>query len=180
MAPSRTSSMPGCPAAVTDTESPSQLMPSEIQRMWTSSTPCATGSAAIPRPSVRDCVIELQRIHEQLLTAEQLQVQPFAHRALQGEAVQLALGTAAAAAAGGRDLLHRQLGALDARALGDELEGEGERRRDHLAQVADLQLPSRHGATGRVLLSDPDHRLRDRELVHAGLSRSWAAGRRPA
>ena len=31
--------MPGWPAAVMLTESPSQLIPSEIQRMWTSSTP---------------------------------------------------------------------------------------------------------------------------------------------
>ena len=53
IAPSSTSSMLGWPAAVIETESPSQLMPSEIQRMWTSSTPGATGSAAIPRFSVR-------------------------------------------------------------------------------------------------------------------------------
>src|ERR1700754_2459408 len=39
IAPSRTSSIEGCPAAVTDTESPSQLIPSEIQRMSSSSTP---------------------------------------------------------------------------------------------------------------------------------------------
>src|SRR5919202_876506 len=47
IAPSSTSSMPGWPAAVTDTESPSQLIPSEIQRMWTSSTPAAIGSAVM-------------------------------------------------------------------------------------------------------------------------------------
>ena len=48
MAPSSTSSMLGCPAAVIETESPSQLSPSEIQRMWTSSTPAgANGSVAM-------------------------------------------------------------------------------------------------------------------------------------
>ena len=45
--------MLGCPAAVMDTVSPSQLIPSEIQRMWTSSTPAALvfsghGYASIP------------------------------------------------------------------------------------------------------------------------------------
>jgi hypothetical protein len=33
--------MLGCIAAVMETESPSQLMPSEVQRIWTSSTPPA-------------------------------------------------------------------------------------------------------------------------------------------
>src|SRR5918995_6995316 len=41
MLPSTTSSMLGRVAAVMETESPSQLMPSEIQSMWTSSTPLA-------------------------------------------------------------------------------------------------------------------------------------------
>jgi hypothetical protein len=41
IAPSSTSSIAGWPAAVTETESPSQLIPSEHHRMWTSSTPCA-------------------------------------------------------------------------------------------------------------------------------------------
>src|SRR3954449_726102 len=63
IAPSSTSSMPGCPAAVIETESPSQLIPSEIQRMSTSSTP-ATGHS-----------FHRQGVHEQLLTADQLHVQ---------------------------------------------------------------------------------------------------------
>ena len=41
MLPSTTSSMLGSVAAVMETESPSQLNPSEIHRMWTSSTPLA-------------------------------------------------------------------------------------------------------------------------------------------
>src|SRR5918993_5289075 len=54
MLPSTTSSMLGSVAAVMETESPSQLNPSEIQRMWTSSTPLAvllvsvTGYSSFP------------------------------------------------------------------------------------------------------------------------------------
>src|SRR4051794_38462787 len=176
MAPSRTSSMLGWPAAVMETESPSQLMPSEIHRMWTSSTPCATGSAAIPGSSVRRRVLELQCIHEQLLAPEQLQVPAAAARAMQREAVQLALRPAATTAAGRGDLLHHELRALHAGALGHQLEGELERRGDHLAQMADLEVHRRHRPPGRVLLRDPDHRLGDGELVHAALSRSAGAG----
>src|SRR3954470_8972280 len=61
IAPSSTSSMLGWPAAVTDTESPSQLIPSEIQRMSTSSTPATWRS-----------FLQQQRVHEQLLPADQL------------------------------------------------------------------------------------------------------------
>src|SRR5438045_466895 len=77
MAPSRTSSIPGCPAAVTETESPSQLIPSEIQRMWTSSTPAAIGSAVI-----HDLLfLNVQRLDPQLLAAHDLHVQAPAGRA---------------------------------------------------------------------------------------------------
>src|SRR5215208_1033519 len=75
IAPRTTSSMPGWPAAVTETESPSQLMPSEIQRMWTSSTPAACGSVAvaIALPSRRhELVVDLDRLDEQLFTTDQL------------------------------------------------------------------------------------------------------------
>src|ERR671932_63780 len=51
IAPSTTSSMAGWPAAVTATESPSQLIPSEIHRMLTSFTPEAVASAVISSPS---------------------------------------------------------------------------------------------------------------------------------
>src|SRR5919197_5520642 len=47
MRPSITSSSAGNLAAVTDTESPSQLIPSEIQRMCTSSTPVAAPRSAV-------------------------------------------------------------------------------------------------------------------------------------
>src|ERR1700750_1243726 len=92
IAPSSTSSMPGCPAAVTETESPSQLMPSEIQRMWTSST----------LVSVATChhshLFQLEGIHQQFLATQQLQVQAAAAGAGEREPVQLALGPARPAA----------------------------------------------------------------------------------
>src|SRR3954453_4730334 len=70
IAPSNTSSMPGWPAAVIETESPSQLMPSEIHRMWTSSTPegFASNVAAMSHPFVgHQFVLELERLDQQLL-----------------------------------------------------------------------------------------------------------------
>src|SRR3954451_12914683 len=100
IAPSSTSSMPGWPAAVTDTESPSQLIPSEIQRMSTSSTP-ATGHS-----------FHRQGVHEQLLPADELQIQASARLAGQREARQLALLATAPANAGGGHFLQDQLGAL--------------------------------------------------------------------
>src|SRR3954452_7288376 len=74
IAPSSTSSMLGWPAAVTDTESPSQLIPSEIQRMSTSSTP-ATG-----------CSFRRQGVHEQFFAADQLYVKAPARAAGEREA----------------------------------------------------------------------------------------------
>src|SRR3954462_8966339 len=95
IAPRSTSSMPGWPAAVTETESPSQLIPSEIQRMSTSST-----------PATRHLLHHGERFHEQLLAAQQLHVQAPAGRAGEREAVEFRLGPAAAARAGGGNLLH--------------------------------------------------------------------------
>src|SRR4051794_1471061 len=83
MAPRSTSSMLGWPAAVTETESPSQLIPSEIQRMSTSSTP-ATGHS-----------FHRQCVHEQLLTADQLDIQAPARLAGEREAGQFTLDPAA-------------------------------------------------------------------------------------
>src|SRR4051794_40852717 len=128
IAPSSTSSMLGCPAAVTDTESPSQLIPSEIQRMSTSSTP-ATGHS----------FLQCQCVHEELLAAHQLYVQAPA-RAREREGLEFRLGPAGAAHARGRDHLHQQLRALRLRPLGDEGERELERLGHDIAQVPDLQL----------------------------------------
>src|SRR5919109_1402129 len=141
IAPRRTSSMPGWPAAVTETESPSQLIPSEIHRMWTSSTAGALGSVATSHPSISDqrFVFDLQGVDVELLAPEHIHVEPAAAPALQREGRQRAVEPARPAPAAGRDDLHRKLGAFELRALGDEREGELERRRDDLAQVADLQ-----------------------------------------
>src|SRR4051794_17010424 len=87
-APRITSSMLGSEAAVTDTESPSQLMPSDIQRMWTSSTPCAASavltSASAPRQQLL-VLLELQCLDEQLVAARHLNVQRSARRAVRRE-----------------------------------------------------------------------------------------------
>src|SRR4051794_26284659 len=128
MAPSSTSSMPGWPAAVTDTESPSQLIPSEIQRMSTSSTP-ATGH-----------LFHRQRVHEQLFAADQLYVEAPAARAGEREAVEIGRCAAHPAGAGGGDVVELQRRALGERALGHEREGEVERVGHDLAQVPDLDL----------------------------------------
>src|SRR3954470_20440199 len=89
MAPSRTSSMLGWPAAVTETESPSQLIPSEIQRMSSSSTP-ATGHS-----------FHREGVHEELLPADQLYVEAPARLACEREPVEFGVGPAQGADAGG-------------------------------------------------------------------------------
>src|SRR3954449_6108833 len=93
IAPRSTSSMPGWPAAVTETESPSQLIPSEIHRMWTSSTAGALGSVATAHPSISDqrFLFDLQGVDEQLLASEPLHVEPAARPALQRELRQRAV-----------------------------------------------------------------------------------------
>src|SRR3954471_24635163 len=168
IAPSRTSSMPGWPAAVMETESPSQLIPSEIHRMWTSSTAGALGSVATARPSISDqrFLLDLQGVDQQLLAPEHLDVEPAARPALQRELRERAVGPARPAPAAGRHDLDRKLGALELRALGHEAEGELERGRHHLAQVADLQLDAPHLPPRRVGARDADDGVGDRELVH--------------
>src|SRR4051812_22124214 len=113
IAPSSTSSIPGCPAAVTDTESPSQLIPSEIQRMSSSSTP-ATGH-----------LLRSQCVDAQLLAPDEPHVEAPAALTGQRERVPFALCPAPAAHARGRDLLDDQLRALRAGPLGHEGPGEG-------------------------------------------------------
>src|SRR5690242_183732 len=93
--------MDGWPAAVMEIVSPSQLIPSEIQRTCTSSTPDATGSVvAMDQPSRRrQRLVDLDALHDELLAREKLDVQAAAARALQWEAVVLGLAAAAPAAA---------------------------------------------------------------------------------
>src|SRR3954462_8696922 len=134
IAPRSTSSMLGWPAAVTDTESPSQLIPSEIQRMSTSSTAGACGSVAMGHLHHR------QRVHEQLLPADQLELEASAACVREREAGQLALRPAFPADAGRGHQLQHELRPLGLRALGHEGEGERQRVGHDLAQVADLDL----------------------------------------
>src|SRR5215213_838119 len=102
MAPSSTSSMPGWPAAVIDTESPSQLMPSEIHRTCTSSTPegLASNVDAMARPFAHHrFVVELERLDLQLLARQHVHLQTAAPLAVQRELLHDALRTARVAAA---------------------------------------------------------------------------------
>src|SRR3954454_10209900 len=184
IAPSSTSSMLGSDAAVIDTESPSQLMPSEIQRMWTSSTPFASAVLTSASASYEFVFLELQRVHEQLVTTGDLDLQRTARRARRGERGQRRLGAARLAAHRRGYLLHHKLGALDRRALRYELEREVERVGHDLAQVADPQLDARHPSPSRMPARDLDHCVRDRELVHQqilgrGSPTSWSITRLP-
>src|SRR3954452_10429710 len=142
MAPRSTSSMPGWPAAVIETESPSQLIPSEIHRMWTSSTAGALGSVATSHPSISDqrFVLDLQGVDEQLLAPEHFDVESAARPALQRKLRQRTVAPACPAPAAGRHALHAQRRALELRALGHEGEGELQGGRHDLTQMADLQL----------------------------------------
>src|SRR3954462_2663933 len=178
IAPSSTSSMPGCPAAVTEMESPSQLMPSEIQRMWTSSTPVSVATCH------HSHLFQLEGIHQQLLAPQQLEVQARAARAGEREAGPPPLGPARGAAAGRRDVLQLQLRALGRRPLGDQRERQRQCIGDHLAQVAALDLPLGHAASARVTAGDAHDRIGDRQLVHqqilgSGSPTSWSITRLP-
>src|SRR5215212_714126 len=167
IAPRTTSSMPGWPAAVTETESPSQLMPSEIQRMWTSSTPRACVSAAMGQPSIRcQSVLQLERLDLELLPLRHLDVQASARRARQRERRERAPLAAGAAATGGGHGVEHQRRALRHRAATGQLERELERRRHHLAQVAHADVDLDHLPPGGMALHDREDALGDRELVH--------------
>src|SRR4051794_40352239 len=146
--------MLGWPAAVTETESPSQLIPSEIQRMSTSSTP-ATGH-----------LLHGQRVDEQLFALEQLHVEASAAGAGQREAVEFGMGCAHPADAGGGDDVHLQLGAFGRRALGDEGPGEGERVGHDLSQVPEFHFHALDRALAGVRERDLKNGVGDRELVH--------------
>src|SRR4051794_18121215 len=166
IAPSRTSSMLGCPAAVMETVSPSQDMPSEIQRMWTSSTP-DTGSVVAMDPSSRRRhrqlrFFEFERGDLQLLARDQLKVQATAGGAPQREGLQDGLVAARPAAPDRRDHLHLQLDG----AVREQLERERQRGRHDLAQTADAHLDGAQRASRGVALGDVEDGARDGELVH--------------
>src|SRR4051812_24186340 len=136
MAPSSTSSIPGWPAAVMETVSPSHDMPSEIQRMWTSSTPDTGSVVAMDPSSRRRQFLEFERGDLQLLARQQLQLEPAAGRAAQREGLERRLARARPAAPDRRDGLHPQLDGP----LREQLEGERQRARHDLAQVPDPHL----------------------------------------
>src|SRR5918999_279856 len=177
MAPRRTSSMAGCAAAVTATESPSQLIPSEVQRMWTSSTPCAA-VASISASGRSKRLFQLQRFPPQLLPPGQIHVEAAAAPADQREFRQRRVGAAAAAPTRGLHIPHGELRALDGGAPSHQLERELERRRDHLPQMAHLELDPHDPPARRVPDGDVHDRLGYGELVHF-VNRSSAADRRP-
>src|SRR4051794_14935590 len=186
MAPSSTSSIEGWPAAVMETVSPSQLIPSEIQRMCTSSTPGGLfGSVDMRHPFLRHLgLFQLERVHEELLALRHVHVQPAAPLARHGEGGHRPLGPAPAAAQDHRDLAHHELRAADHRPLGDEGEGERERIGHDLPQVADADLDARHAALAGVPGGDLDDGVGERELVHqqilgSGSPTSWSITRRP-
>src|SRR3954447_23900504 len=119
IAPSSTSSMEGWPAAVMETVSPSQLIPSEIQRTCTSSTPGGFfGSVDMCCPFHRDLVLlQLERVHQELLALEHVHVQPPARLARHGEHGHAPGRPAGPAAQAHRDLVLHELGALGGRPL---------------------------------------------------------------
>src|SRR4051794_12285872 len=187
-APSRTSSMLGSDAAVTETVSPSQLSPSDVHRMWTSSTPAASAlTSASTRCQCFLCLLELERVDEQLVSAPNLDVQRPARAAQRRERHEPCRGIAAIADRLCRDVLDGQLGAVERRAGGDQVPGEQQRRGHALAQVADADLDLPDAAPVRMSLRDRPDCVGYRELVHAapqqilgsGSPTSWSITRLP-
>ena len=183
IAPSSTSSMPGWPAAVIDTESPSQLMPSEIQRMWTSSTPGGVfGSVAMACPSNRRQRIFLELERRPPAAPRRAAARGRVRRScahVQREVRQLALRPAVAAApAAGTSSMH-QLGALDRRALGhaartrtSSAEGTTWRRWPTVTSTCRHPPAAARGAPRSCTI--------DSAIESSCISRSSAAGRRRA
>src|SRR5688500_1599645 len=146
--------------------------------MWTSSTPAGASSTAI-----RDLLLHVQRLDRELLAVDDL-YGGGAARADQREAVEPALRTARPATDGDGNLLQHQLGALQRRPLGDQLERELERRRHDLAQVPDPHLDPADPPPARVPDGDVGDRAGDRQFVHqqilgSGSPTSWSITRRP-
>src|ERR671939_1392107 len=79
MLPFTTSSIRGSCAAVTETVSPSQLIPSDVQRMWISSNPGDGWISSYPGNALLASnyldLLQLERDHVELLSAQHLDVQ---------------------------------------------------------------------------------------------------------
>ncbi len=194
---SRRAARPRCSAAtaaVIETVSPSQLMPSEIQRMWTSSTPGGLCSAR--HVSLHSVAIALVAPRARATSTSSSSPRttstsrpPQAAQA-QREAVQLALRAARAAAPrapGTCSML--QLGALDAPCPArTSSKANVERRRHDLAQVPDLHLDARRRAgppaCRLAIAHDRPRRSRARaplpqQILGSGSPTSWSITRRP-
>src|SRR5919201_4155992 len=175
--PSTTSSSAGSVAAVMETVSPSQLIPSEIHRMCSSSTPAGgwissypgialLASTALPPCNQNGFVQELQRLDEQLVAGNNVDADASALRACKRELRHIALELAPRAVDARRDVLDIQPRALHSRPGGDEAERELQRVGHDLAQPADLDLDARDDSSLRVVASDRDDCVGNRELVH--------------
>src|SRR6185312_1985467 len=114
IAPSSTSSSAGCEAAVTATESPSQLIPSDVHRMWTSST---AGADCVSTDIAHLGFLDLQLLDEQLVACRHHHVNAVARAAGERKAVLLAHDAARAAAHRRRHRAQLERGALQRRSL---------------------------------------------------------------
>src|ERR1700722_13796524 len=161
--------MLGWPAAVMETESPSQLMPSEIHRIWTSSTPDGFASnvaAMTTHPLVRyRFLLELERVDKQLLARDYFHIQSSTARAAQREVLHHALRAALPAATGRRHRGDPQLAAIERRTLHHQIEGEAKRVGSHLAQVSHCHLHPGDTTSRGMTLGDVHDCLGYRELV---------------
>src|SRR5919197_1523063 len=89
--PRTTSSSAGSRAAVTETESPSQLIPSEIQRMCTSSTPETGPLSAVVGCTGYLLLYDFKRLDQQFVSRAHVHVDAPACRTPEREPVRLAL-----------------------------------------------------------------------------------------
>ncbi len=180
--PSSTSSIAGWPAAVIETESPSQLMPSEIHRMWTSSTPdgFASNVAAMTHPFV--CHRSSSSSSASTSSSsprEHLHVEAPRTRAQHSgkSSITLSVPHSRQRPAAGTCSITSSApsSAVPSR---HEPEGEVQRVGDDLAQVPDLHLDPLDPPPGRVARGD---RPRCASAIESScISRSSAAGRRRA
>src|SRR5579884_112958 len=101
MLPLTTSSIRGSCAAVIETVSPSQLIPSDVQRMWISSNPGDGWISSYPGNALLASndldLLQLERHHLKLLAGRHLDVEPAAAAAAKRQLVRSGLRAALAA-----------------------------------------------------------------------------------
>ena len=147
--------------------------------MWTSSTPAAFGSVAMAIPPfvVNASVLELQRVHQQLLARGAPRRRARRTRAhAQREAGQLGSRRRTRGSAR-RPAPPRARSSAPSSAVPSATSSKANVERDghDLAQVADLQLDLVDPPPARVALAMRDHGLGDRELVHSADPRQRVA-----